>query len=104
VKLFVFDILSVKGIELPNRTLMQRLAWLATVKKEMRSHLICFLPWVSGSKDKHDLYRQIIEQGGEGVVLKHLYASYLEGGQPSNNWYKAKKSATFDCVVMGFTK
>ena len=37
-------------------------------------------------------------------MFKRLDGIYLEGGRPSDNWYKAKKSATFDCVIMGFTK
>ena len=36
-------------------------------------------------------------------MLKRLDAEYVQGGRPTNNWYKAKKSATFDCVVMGFS-
>jgi ATP-dependent DNA ligase len=50
------------------------------------------------------LYETVLKQGGEGVMLKNLYAKYVQGGRPANNWYKAKKSATFDCVIMGFTK
>ena len=37
-------------------------------------------------------------------MLKRLDAEYVQGGRPANNWYKAKKSSTFDCVVMGFTR
>ena len=36
-------------------------------------------------------------------MFKRLDGIYLEGGRPSDNWYKAKKSATFDCVILGFT-
>ena len=104
VKLFVFDILNIKGTDLTNRTLLQRLSWIETVKKKITSPFICFLPWASHSKDKHDLYQRIINKGGEGVVLKNLYATYVQGARPSDNWYKVKKSATFDCIVMGFTQ
>jgi len=104
VKLFVFDILSIKGTDLTNRTLLQRLSWLETVRKEISSPHITFLPWASQTKDKHDLYQRIIKAGGEGVVLKNLYATYIQGARPSDNWYKAKKSATFDCVILGFTQ
>ncbi|GEM_PF-1243365 len=104
VKLFVFDILNIKGTDLTNRTLLQRLSWIETVKKQISSPFISFLPWASHTKDKHDLYQRIIKDGGEGVVLKNLYATYIQGARPSDNWYKAKKSATFDCVITGFTK
>ena len=36
-------------------------------------------------------------------MFKRLDVAYVHGGRPTNNWYKAKKSATFDCVVMGFS-
>jgi ATP-dependent DNA ligase len=36
-------------------------------------------------------------------MLKNLNATYLEGGRPSGNWYKAKKSASYDCVITGFS-
>lgn len=37
-------------------------------------------------------------------MLKRLDAQYMQGGRPANNWFKAKRSATFDCVVVGFTR
>jgi len=103
VKLFVFDILSIKGTDLTNRTLLQRLSWLETIKKKIASPYIVFLPWANTSKDKHDLYQRIIKQNGEGVVLKNLYATYIQGARSSENWYKAKKSMTIDAVILGFT-
>jgi bifunctional non-homologous end joining protein LigD len=104
VKIYVFDILSIKGTDLTGRTLLQRLTWLETVSKKISSPFITFLPWASLSKDKHDLYQRIIKQRGEGVVLKNLYATYVQGARPSENWYKAKRSMTIDAVIMGFTQ
>jgi DNA ligase-1 len=104
VKLFVFDILSIKGTDLTNQTLLQRLSWLETIRKKITSPHIVFLPWVNTSKDKHDLYQRIIINGGEGVVLKNLYATYIQGARPSENWYKVKKSMTIDAVILGFTQ
>ena len=37
-------------------------------------------------------------------MLKRLDAQYVLGGRPANNWYKKKKSSTFDCIIMGFTQ
>ena len=37
-------------------------------------------------------------------MVKRLDAAYVQGGRPANNWLKVKKSATFDCVVMGFSQ
>ena len=103
VNLFVFDILSIKETDITSRTLLQRLSWLESIKKKIASPYIIFLPWANTSKDKHDLYQQIIKRGGEGVVLKNLYATYIQGTRPSGNWYKAKKSMTIDAVILGFT-
>jgi bifunctional non-homologous end joining protein LigD len=103
VKLFVFDILSIKGTDLTNRTLLQRLSWLESIRKKIASPYIIFLSWANTSKDKHDLYQRIIQNNGEGVVLKNLYTKYIQGARPSDNWYKAKKSMTIDAVILGFT-
>jgi ATP-dependent DNA ligase len=103
VNLFVFDILSIKGTDLTNRTLLQRLSWLQTIRKKIVSPYIIFLPWANTSKDKQELYQHIIQNNGEGVVLKNLYSTYIQGARPSDNWYKAKKSMTIDAIVIGFT-
>jgi ATP-dependent DNA ligase len=42
--------------------------------------------------------------GAEGIMLKQLGATYVQGARPNNNWFKWKKSASFDCVIIGFTK
>jgi ATP-dependent DNA ligase len=104
VKLFIFDILSIKGTDLTNRTLLQRLSWLESIRKKIISPYIVFLPWANTAKDKHDLYQRIIKQNGEGVVLKNFYANYVQGARPSGCWYKAKKSMTIDAVILGFTQ
>ena len=104
VKLFVFDILSIKGTDLTNRILLQRLSWLQTIRKKIASPYIIYLPWANTSKDKQALYQHIIQNKGEGVVLKNLYSTYIQGARPSDNWYKAKKSMTIDAVILGFTQ
>jgi ATP-dependent DNA ligase len=103
VKLFVFDILNIKGTDLTNRTLLQRLSWLESIRKKIVSPYFIFLSWANTSNEKHDLYQRILKNGGEGVVLKNLYATYIQGARPSGNWYKAKKSMTIDAVILGFT-
>jgi ATP-dependent DNA ligase len=104
VKLFVFDILKYQDTNLENRPLTDRLYWLNILSTRMHSPFIVFLPWAFSTEEKRKLYRDVIARGGEGIMLKRLDAPYLQGGRPANNWYKAKKSATFDCIIMGFTK
>jgi len=104
VKAFVFDVLRYNGEDISSRTLHQRIGVLETLKKHIHSPDIIFLPWAFTANDKRKLYDDVLKQGGEGIMLKRLDATYLQGGRPANNWFKAKKSATFDCVIMGFTK
>jgi bifunctional non-homologous end joining protein LigD len=104
VKLYVFDILRFNGKDLTQKTLHERLGFLLTAKTRIYSKHIIYLPYAFTTQEKKTLYESIIESNGEGIMLKNLNEVYLLGGRPANNWYKMKKSATFDCVVMGFSK
>lgn len=103
VKLFVFDILKYLDTNMENRPLRDRIYWLNILSTRMHSPFIVFLPWAFTSSEKRKLYNDVLARGGEGIMLKRLDAMYMQGGRPTDNWYKAKKSTTFDCVVMGFT-
>ncbi len=104
VKIFVFDVLRYGPRNLMTDALQSRISFLDQLKPHFQSHSIVFLPWAFKDRGKKKLYQDVLANGGEGIMLKNLDATYVEGGRPANNWYKAKKSATFDCVVMGFTK
>ncbi|MCX6137508.1 MAG: hypothetical protein NTV54_08455 [Ignavibacteriales bacterium] len=103
VRVFIFDCLRLCGKDLCGQTLRSRLDSLAKISHLLQSDYMTVLPFAQTTVQKKTLYDRIIASGGEGVMLKNLNATYLEGGRPSNNWFKAKKSATFDCVVIGFT-
>jgi ATP-dependent DNA ligase len=103
VHLFVFDILTFGDRDLSALTLEERLGHLVTLQRQLQSEYIHFLPWARTSTDKRHLYESVLANGGEGIMLKRLDECYVQGGRPANNWYKAKKSSTFDSVVMGFT-
>ncbi|MCX6133006.1 MAG: hypothetical protein NTU47_04240 [Ignavibacteriales bacterium] len=104
VKAFVFDVLRYRGEDLSHKTLRERIAVLDILNGALQSPYVIFLPWAFTAKGKWSLYESVLSRGGEGIMLKRLDALYVQGGRPANNWLKAKKSATFDCVVMGFTK
>lgn len=104
VKLFVFDILSVNGKKITDRPLRHRLSELLQISHKLQSEHIDILPYSTTPIQKRKLYDKVIASGGEGIMLKRLDAPYLEGERPANNWYKAKKFATYDCVVTGFSK
>ena len=104
VKVFVFDVLRFIGEDLSSKTLQQRISVLEILKVQIHSPYIVFLPWAFRVRDKRKLYDDVLKRGGEGIMLKRLDAEYMQGGRPTKNWFKAKKSATFDCVIVGFTK
>ena len=104
VKIHVFDVLSFCGTPLLNVTLSRRLLWLLSIRNHVESDYIKILRWETEPHTKKALFEDVKQRGGEGVMFKRLDGIYVEGGRPSDNWYKAKKSATFDCVIMGFTK
>jgi hypothetical protein len=85
--------------DLADLTLEKRLTWLVVLKRQLSSEHIQFLPWAASSSEKKELYNSIRAKGGEGIMLKRLDERYMQGGRPAQNWYKAKKSASFDCVV-----
>ena len=51
---------------------------------------------------KEEFFLNIINNGGEGVVLKNIFSTYHEGKKPVNCWIKVKKVDTHDCVILGF--
>ena len=104
VKLYVFDVLRFLGKDLTGKTLHERLGFLLTAKTRIYSKHIIYLPYAFSTKEKQELHQSIIAKNKEGIMLKRINASYVLGGRPANNWYKFKKSASFDCVVMGFSK
>ncbi len=104
VTAFVFDIIRLGGVSVTGKTLEERITLLETVQSRLQSEHIVFLPWAKSASDKRALYESLLDSGKEGIMLKRLDATYVEGGRPSNNWFKDKKSATFDCVVLGFSK
>ena len=103
VKIFVFDVLRYGPRTLTTDTLQSRISFLDQLKPHFQSPSIEFLPWAFKAESKRKLYQDVLARDGEGIMLKRLDAFYFEGGRPANNWYKRKKSASFDCVVMGFT-
>lgn len=53
--------------------------------------------------DPRTHYEQILQFGGEGLMLKNLHAPYpLREGQRTRAMYKWKKSYDIDCFITGF--
>jgi ATP-dependent DNA ligase len=103
VKIFVFDCLLINGKKITDKSYQARFGYLLSISYKLQCEHISILPFASSPLQKRKLYESVLASGGEGIMLKRLDAEYIEGERPSNNWYKAKKSATYDCVVMGFS-
>lgn len=60
--------------------------------------------WISTSWERFDdgIYNFIVEQGGEGVMLKNPRAEYYPGKRKANTWYKLKKFDTIDAKIVGY--
>ena len=102
---FVFDIIQYLGKDVTDEPLFKRRILL----KEVLNTIIAraghrhFRAVNDAESDKKQFYKEIVENGGEGVILKHLDGKYSEGSR-SRNWIKVKKSVTEDVVITGATK
>lgn len=52
--------------------------------------------------DPVKLFKDIVSNGGEGLILKRTDAPYVPGKKPANNWVKAKRKITLDAVITGY--
>lgn len=50
--------------------------------------------------DVWEFFDRVVEDGGEGVMIKNPYSLYLPGKRPANTWIKLKPVLTFYGVVM----
>ena len=104
VRIFIFDILRCRDQDMMSKIYSERARMLDDLTRSLKSAYTSVLNIARTTEEKRSLYNTIIDAGGEGIILKRLDAFYIPGARPSHNWYKAKRSATFDCVIMGFTK
>lgn len=93
---FAFDILYHDGQDVREQSLLERKKLLSMVVADFAHPLITVVPTLPASLGEYD---RIVAQGGEGVILKNIFALYGEAG----SWLKVKKFTTLDVVVTGFT-
>jgi ATP-dependent DNA ligase len=105
LKFAIIDIPFFDGQDLTNVKWYKRQALIERLYVEVfsRDEFILFIPHVSCGPDEAAIryYEEIVESGGEGVMLKHRESTYIWGGRPKE-WQKVKKYKTFDVVVLGF--
>jgi ATP-dependent DNA ligase len=91
----IFDILFCNGVDLREHSLIERRAELSSLT--FGNDLIKVVP--QHPVNKRGVYESIVDAGGEGVILKDLFAPYGD----KSAWVKVKKYSTLDVVVTGFT-
>lgn len=92
----VFDALYLDGVDIREKSQMERRMLLERFMRDVRNPLIS----LHGQTPAHQwIYDSIVERGGEGVVLKCLSGGYGE----SDAWIKVKRYSTLDVIVTDFT-
>lgn len=91
----VFDILAVDGEDIRHLPLCERRIHLERVVAHMRLfHQAVHV--VPQTQDKDGLFREMLDRGMEGTVIKNLGSRY------GFNWVKCKRVADFSCVISGY--
>jgi len=106
---YIFDILTWGDRSLIHTPFKYRQEVLLDMRVlfETVSHMLKVVPSFQFNGDKNATlkhFNDIIDHGGEGIVLKNIDSLYHPGKRPENVWYKMKKTVTHDFVVMGFTE
>jgi DNA ligase-1 len=108
LKYYTFDLLSLNGADLTNRTNRERREELGKVIQP--GEVIRLMPRkiVNSEKEIEEYFYESLSHGTEGIVVKKLDGTYKSGSRDFN-WIKYKKSYdesgeadTIDAVVMGY--
>lgn len=116
MKLMAFDIISLNGEDLTQKSLKERLLLLGKIVTRVRNAGVGDkLQLVKGTvNDKTKFYQDIVSKGGEGCVLKDLTKEYFPGKR-DKSWIKAKRSVsgsileekagdTIDAFIIGYKR
>jgi len=105
IKYHLFDVLFYKGKDVQKMPLKDRKPLLDEVidaYNQIGVTEMFSIPYFIGTgKEKRELYLSIIEEGGEGLILKDYDSPYIQDSR-TKIWVKAKENITADVVIMGF--
>lgn len=94
----VFDVLRIDGKDVTDKPFGERRIVLECIMRDAQAHramrYMNLLPQFEHPFEEH--FRRIVENGGEGLIIKNLDSPYGKG------WSKMKKSHDISCVVMGY--
>lgn len=95
---YVFDIISYKGKDLTDLTLIERKSLL---KKVLPTNSV--IRYCDHVEDEGDaFFEQIVERNMEGMIAKRKDSTY-HVGRRTNDWLKIKHHNTEEVVIAGFT-
>jgi bifunctional non-homologous end joining protein LigD len=106
----VFDILYLNGKDLRDLMLSSRMA----LRDEVVTGIVAKNPFLDpyfqterscagGADEKMAFYDSIVDEGGEGILLKDMTSTYSRtAGSRPNSWVKVKKRYSVDAFVTGF--
>lgn len=101
IRLMLFDVINWNGQSMTDEQQINRTGFLLNNIATLRFEHITTVRGVdSGFAGFFD---EVINRGGEGIILKLKSGKYLKG-KTSTNWLKCKKMTTEDCVVLGITQ
>lgn len=100
ILLLTFDITELDGKDLMGHTYQTRKEILFDLIDETPQTHVEWLPHVVDNKREY--FKQLVEQGEEGVILKRLNSTYER--RRSRSWLKVKKWHTERVKVVGFTE
>lgn len=94
----VFDVLFHDGQDVREHALIERHAILRELFASTSLGICSHVLGLDHRKDTRVHYDEIVDGGGEGVVLKNLFGTYGESGA----WIKVKRYSTLDVVITGW--
>lgn len=93
----VFDVIYAYGTDLSNKELLKRRRILEELSKKYNFDITTIF-----NENIYSIYEDIIENHGEGIMLKNIHSYYQSGKRPCNTWYKVKKHDNEDVIITGY--
>lgn len=107
-KIDVFDILGLNGKSLIKDEIIKRKATLRglIINRGIDSSWVNLASFdvVKKSADAQKMYDKIVDNGGEGIIVKNPMDMDYRFGKKSPLWYKVKKEVSMDYIIMGYSE
>jgi ATP-dependent DNA ligase len=104
LKFFAFDIMTLKEwkSEISNKTQINRSKELENLINQLKLEKVKKSEWLicDTPKDLNNFYENVVNNGGEGLIIKDLNGKYE--WKRSKLWLKYKPVYTYDGIITGF--